>query len=78
MLEKDNLDATSKMENKKMWNNNYKNKNVKWKYEIMYVVIVLYMLASLARLRDFNTGERSEHIQRGSVKDNDYKYNTHL
>ena len=40
----------------------------------MYVVIVLYMLASLARLRDFNTGERSEHIQRGSVKDNDYKY----
>ena len=47
------------------------------------------MLAALAWLRDDNTGERSEHIQRGSVKDNDYKrsdnkmiliyqYNTHL
>ena len=30
------------------------------------------MLDALAWLRD--GGERSEHIQRGSVKDNDYKY----
>ena len=35
-----------------MWNNNYKNKNVNRKDEIMYVVIVLYMLAALAWLRD--------------------------
>ena len=47
-----NLEATSKMKNKKMWNNNYKNKNVNRKDEIMYVVFVLYMLAALARLRD--------------------------
>jgi hypothetical protein len=29
----------------------------------MYVVIVFYMLAALARLRDVNTGERSELIE---------------
>ena len=54
---KGNLEATSKrsdckMKNKKMWNNNYKNKNVNRKDEIMYVVFVLYMLAALAWLRD--------------------------